>query len=228
MDEGEATPRDELGRLRLELQQFQEFLEGLPDAVLDIDLRSLHVVTINHMVTIVMGFTQDDIAAGLHAHRLARPEENARMTEISGAFIRDGLAKGGGRYVRADTYNAFEVELLKRDGTPFDAEVQATYALDENARPAAMRVIIRDITARKAQQREHEETIARLEAALSEVRNLRGLIPICAWCHRIRDDQGYWQQLEQFLSEQTEADFTHSICESCAHEFHAQSERLVP
>jgi len=213
----------ELGRLRHELQQFQEFLEGMPDAVFEIDLQTLRVLAINHMMTVVTGFTHEDVAAGLDARLLARPGESERMAAISSEFIRDGMAKGNGRYVRSETYNALEVELLRRDGTPFDAEIQASYVLDEAGRPRVMRTIVRDISPRKAQQREHEETIRRLEAALGEVRTLRGLIPICAWCHRIRDDKGYWQQLEQFLSEQTEADFTHSICEACAHDFHAQA-----
>jgi CheY-like chemotaxis protein len=55
-----------------------------------------------------------------------------------------------------------------------------------------------------------------LRRALDEVTTLRGLIPICAWCKKVRDDQGYWQQLEEFLSERTLATFTHSMCAECA------------
>jgi GAF domain-containing protein len=56
----------------------------------------------------------------------------------------------------------------------------------------------------------------RLATALEHVKTLSSLIPICAWCHRIRDDQGYWNRLESYLHEHTEADFTHSICPECA------------
>src|SRR5450759_3473266 len=55
-----------------------------------------------------------------------------------------------------------------------------------------------------------------LRRALDEVTTLRGLIPICAWCKKVRDDEGYWQQLEEFLSDRTQATFTHGMCAECA------------
>ena len=51
-----------------------------------------------------------------------------------------------------------------------------------------------------------------------EVRSLSGLLPICAWCKKIRDDKGYWNQLESYISEHTEIDFSHSICPVCLKE----------
>jgi hypothetical protein len=57
---------------------------------------------------------------------------------------------------------------------------------------------------------------AELEKALSEVKQLSGLLPICASCKKIRDSQGYWNQIESYIREHSEAEFTHSICEDCA------------
>lgn len=138
------------------------------------------------------------------------------MVELSTAFIRSGLERGGGRYHRTEKYEPFEFRLLRRDGTEFDAEVQSRFILDESARPIRMRTIVRDISDRKAEERARKETIAQLNDALARVKTLSGLIPICAWCRRIRDDQGYWQQIETYLSEHSDADFTHGICESCS------------
>jgi len=56
---------------------------------------------------------------------------------------------------------------------------------------------------------------ARMAEALANVKTLYGLLPICAWCKRIRNDQGYWSQVEAYLREHTEADFTHGICPDC-------------
>jgi hypothetical protein len=50
---------------------------------------------------------------------------------------------------------------------------------------------------------------------LEHVKTLRGLLPICAWCKRIRDDSGYWSQVETYLRSHTEANFTHGICPDC-------------
>ncbi len=56
---------------------------------------------------------------------------------------------------------------------------------------------------------------ARLAEVLEKVRTLHGLLPICAWCKRIRDDQGYWAQVEAYLQAHTDAEFTHGICPEC-------------
>jgi GAF domain-containing protein len=56
---------------------------------------------------------------------------------------------------------------------------------------------------------------AGLAEALEKVKTLRGLLPICAWCKRIRDDKGYWSQVEKYIHEHTGADFTHGICPEC-------------
>ena len=57
--------------------------------------------------------------------------------------------------------------------------------------------------------------IQELERALNEIKTLRGLIPICAWCKKIRNDAGSWEQLEGYLREHTEAEFSHGICPEC-------------
>lgn len=201
--------------LRHELQQLDEFIEGLPDAIVDIDLQTMNVVRINHMTTIIAGFTQEDVDNGLHAFKLAPLEEALRMNQINQGFIQEGLQRGNGHYERNNEYNAFEVRLLKRDGSEFHAEINASYIVGVDGVPKTVRTVIRDISERKREEFERKATIAQLEAALAEVRTLRGLIPICAWCNRIRNDDGYWQKIEQFLREHSDADFTHSICESC-------------
>jgi PAS domain-containing protein len=79
-------------------------------------------------------------------------------------------------------------------------------------------VLFRDISERKNAEVERERLISELQAALAQVRTLRGLIPICAWCKKIRNDQGYWEQLELYLTNHSEADFTHGMCPACARE----------
>lgn len=63
-----------------------------------------------------------------------------------------------------------------------------------------------------------EENMKKLEKASLNIRTLKGLVPICSKCKKIRDDKGFWQQLEVYVSEHTEADFSHGMCEDCAAE----------
>ena len=65
--------------------------------------------------------------------------------------------------------------------------------------------------------------VRELENALDQVRTLRGLLPICSYCKRIRNDQNYWQQVEQYVAEHTEVQFSHSICPDC-YEQHVRPE----
>ena len=77
-------------------------------------------------------------------------------------------------------------------------------------------IIARDITERKQAEAAREKLVMELQEALANVRILRGLLPICAWCKKIRDDQGYWRQMEAYIREHSEADFSHGICPACA------------
>ena len=62
---------------------------------------------------------------------------------------------------------------------------------------------------------EKEKTITQLKDALARIKTLNGMLPICASCKKIRDDKGYWSQLETYISEHTEAEFTHCLCNDC-------------
>jgi DNA-binding response OmpR family regulator len=59
------------------------------------------------------------------------------------------------------------------------------------------------------------ERVRALEEALAQVKALQGLLPMCAWCKKIRNDQNYWQQVETYIAERSDARFTHSICPDC-------------
>lgn len=71
------------------------------------------------------------------------------------------------------------------------------------------------INDRKQTEEALEKERRRLQQALDEIRTLRGIVPICSYCKKIRDDEGYWNQVEQYVSKHTEARFSHGICPNC-------------
>ncbi len=73
-------------------------------------------------------------------------------------------------------------------------------------------------------EREKEHVIEELKSALDEVKKLSGLIPICANCKKIRDDSGYWNQIEQYIESHSEVLFSHGICNECADELYGEQE----
>jgi nitrate/nitrite-specific signal transduction histidine kinase len=73
-------------------------------------------------------------------------------------------------------------------------------------------------------ERKVEERTRDLEAALKNVRQLQGLIPICSSCKKVRDDTGYWGQVEEYISARTDADFTHGLCPDCLEHYYDEME----
>jgi len=77
------------------------------------------------------------------------------------------------------------------------------------------RRVRQELEARRAAEEANEALIADLRRALSEVRTLKGLLPICANCKKVRDDSGYWSSVEQFIRQHVDVQFTHSLCPEC-------------
>jgi PAS domain-containing protein len=75
--------------------------------------------------------------------------------------------------------------------------------------------IMRDVTERRTLELERERLIGELQAALADVKTLSGLVPICSSCKKIRDDRGYWRTVERYLSEHSDAQLTHGLCDEC-------------
>jgi len=82
----------------------------------------------------------------------------------------------------------------------------------------------RDITERKQAERERERLNRELQEAQSRIRVLDGLLPICATCKKIRNEQGNWEQMEGYITRRSEAEFTHGICPDCKVRFLADME----
>jgi PAS domain S-box-containing protein len=91
---------------------------------------------------------------------------------------------------------------------------QPVYAPD--GRYLGRRASNRDITLTKKLEAEREALVKKLQGALAEIKKLSGLLPICSSCKKIRDDAGYWNQIESYIALHSEARFTHGICPECA------------
>lgn len=79
-----------------------------------------------------------------------------------------------------------------------------------------------DITERKKLETERDQIIDSLKLALDRIKTLNGLLPICANCKKIRDDSGYWHQVERYIHDNTDASFTHGICPECAEKLYSE------
>ncbi len=117
-------------------------------------------------------------------------------------------------------YSADEV-FVKKDGAVFPVAVHSAPLL-ENGKVVASVTAFRDISVRRQLEKERETLIAELQHALAEIKTLHGIVPICASCKKIRDDEGAWHQLEVYISKHTDAKFSHGICKECARKLYPE------
>jgi PAS domain S-box-containing protein len=129
----------------------------------------------------------------------------------------------------ARIYDERDLELLRQPGSQvYEAEVdcrplgekrlvvfhKATFEATGGGVGGIVGALV-DVTERTRAERHREEMIAELRLALEKVRKLSGLLPICANCKKIRDDKGYWNQIESYIHAHSEAEFSHGICPDC-------------
>lgn len=112
------------------------------------------------------------------------------------------------------------VELQLADGRWMMISIDPI--IDENNDLLTVAHICRDITERKAIEVEREKMVLELKAALADVKTLSGLLPICAVCKKIRDDKGYWNQIEAYIHKHSGTQFSHGICPDCARDIYPE------
>lgn len=115
-----------------------------------------------------------------------------------------------------------EFHNKKKNGNLYWEQATITMLRDEQGKPAFYMAVKEDITMRRALEEERERLIAELQDSLDNIKTLKGLVPICSSCKNIRDDKGYWQQVEVYVKEHTEADFSHGLCEECAQKLYPE------
>ena len=112
-------------------------------------------------------------------------------------------------------YSSMDEVFKRKDGSCFPVST-TTAPIIENGKLVAVITTFRDISDRKRTEQEREQLISELRESLAKVKTLSGLLPICASCKKIRDDKGYWTRIEAYVSQHSDAEFSHGLCPECA------------
>ncbi len=146
---------------------------------------------------------------GKHLDGLISPETNAtEAADITRQVV-------GGDSVQVTT------RRRRRDGTLLDVRIYGVPLTVEGELLGGFG-LYEDITERKRTEQERERLVVELQEALANIKTLSGLLPICASCKKIRDDQGYWSQIESYISAHSRAQFSHGICPECAKQLYPE------
>jgi PAS domain S-box-containing protein len=120
-----------------------------------------------------------------------------------------------GAMERDEVVHGFETQWRCFDGRLSWVQLSTKAISDQQTRSVVYEGSVENISRRKQADVEREELITELQEALTRIKTLSGLLPICASCKRIRDDRGDWNQIEVFIQGHSDAEFTHSFCPEC-------------
>jgi PAS domain S-box-containing protein len=176
-------------------------VDSTDDAILSKDLAGT-ILTWNAAAETMFGYSAGEII-GRNISTIVPPDNRHEL--------REALEK----IKRGEHVQRLETNRMHKDGRIIEVALTISPIKDEQGKVVAASSISRDITERRRLEREHLKLIEQLQGALSEVKQLSGLLPICANCKRIRDEQGDWQQVEVYVHAHSQADFTHGICPDC-------------
>ena len=204
LDDGGTRSEAVSATLRVILQAVESTVGGVVIGDL-----SACIIYVNPAFLRMFGYTSREEVLGRETRVLFDSEDVARLSDVKAMVdMKHGAT--------------VELDVRRKDGTTFPVEVACTEIVDRDGRVAGRMASFVDISARKEAEHQREELIAQLRQALATIKTLRGLLPICASCKRIRDDDGYWQQLEAYISDHSEATFSHGICPECVKKLYAE------
>ena len=190
--------------LRESEMRLRSVLQSALDAVILADSRGI-IMSWNKGAQRIFGYEEEEI--------VGQP-----LTALMPARYREAHEQGLARLRATGETRVIgrllELHGLRKDCSEFPLEL--SLALWKRGDETFYSGIIRDITERKRAEEEREKLILQLQDAMAKIKVLRGLLPICASCKRIRDDTGYWKRLEDYIVDRSEAQFTHGICSECS------------
>jgi PAS domain S-box-containing protein len=182
-------------------------VESSDDAIISKTLTGI-ILSWNKAAEHIYGYTAEEII-GQSASLLVPP---ARKAEFDASLEK---IRHGEHVIRFDTVR------VRKDGTPVEVSVTISPIAGPTGEIIGASSIARDITERRNEEAERLKLIEDLTEALAHAKTLRSLLPICASCKKIRDDHGYWQQLEVYFQQHEHIDFSHGLCPEC-------TDRLYP
>ena len=196
-------------RAEKELRESEEKFRNIAE----ISLAGVYIIQdgifiyVNKKFAEIFGYSVEECLNNMHFQQTVHPEDLD--------VVREQISKRISGKVNSVNYT---FRGIKKNGKIIHVEIFGS-TIQLAGKPAVAGSIL-DITARKQVEEQREELIEALQKALSEVKTLRGFLPICSYCKKIRDDKGYWSQIESYIHKHSDAEFTHGICPECAKKYY--------
>jgi PAS domain S-box-containing protein len=193
--------------LRESERKLKDITSNLAEGIYTLD-ESGHITFMNPEAVHLFGWTAEEMNE-------KGPHNLVHFQKPDGSPLPETECKMHNVIKTGERYSSSDEVFVRKDGTVFPISV-ITAPIRAGGKTVASVTAFRDITERKKIEQEKEKLIVELQKALSTIKKLYGILPICSSCKKIRDDKGSWNQLETYIHEHSEAKFSHGLCPDCA------------
>jgi len=199
-----TTGESALAALRIVYQAMESTVGGVVIA----DKKG-HIIYVNRSFLRMFGYETRDEVLGRKTASLFAGQQIAGLCDVTAM-------------IDSSSGTTVEVMVLRSDGSALPVQVACSEVVDAAGNVIGRMGSFVDISRRRQVEQQREQLIGELTGALATIKTLRGFLPICAHCKKIRDDDGYWHQLECYVTDHSDAKFSHGICPECLHEFYPE------
>lgn len=199
-------------KARQQIELFEKTFQSQNDAIFILDAQKPpRILDVNKRMCEIFGYKAEEVRG-----RTTEFLYSSRQALLDfQAILYPAIEKQG-------YFDSYEYELMRKDGTPLQTEHSIMPLLDEEGTRIGWVSVVKDITRRKQAEQEKDQLVLDLQDALSQVKMLGGLLPICAYCKRIRGKDGNWSEVEEYIEKKTEATFSHCYCPECTKKHHPE------
>jgi len=198
--------------LRISRQILEDVTQGITESIFliskDYKIRWANKTALNNI-----GLKMDEIASNCCydvIHHLKSPCENSPEPCPLSELLATGISR---------TVQQVHVD---KEGNKLITEANVYPVKNDSGEVREIVYVLKDITERVRMVEEIADKVKQLEASLSRVKQLEGIIPICMYCKKIRDDKEEWSRVEEYITEHSEANFSHGLCPECEKKMHAE------
>lgn len=189
-------------KLRESEERFRRIFEDGPIGIV-IFSPSFRIFNTNKAMCEMLGYKKTELF-GRSLEDITYPEDRKKTIDLAGQMLRGEVP-------------LFQLEkrCVKKHGDILWTNMTTTALRNQDGEVNYALCMVEDIGNRKSVEQEREILIHELRVAMANIKTLKGLLPTCAWCKKVRDDNGHWQRVETYIEEHSEASFTHGICPDC-------------
>ena len=189
-------------KLRESEERFRGIFEDGPLGMLIAD-PNFKILKVNRAVCEMLGYAEADLT-GRSIGEITHAEDMEKSTGLSKQLLHGEVP-----------LFRLEKRYVKKNGEALWVNLTVTAIRGQEGKVLYALGMVENISRRRLAEQERERLVRNLQQALDNAKTLHGLLPMCAWCKKIRNDKGYWQKVEAYVQEHSDASFTHGICPEC-------------